>query len=179
MTDGAASFLTMAFAAHDAGEKVTRGHQRLAGSYPCYRVYACKGGGYYSVGALEPKFWRTLCDALERPDLFDLQYSEDMAAQTDVEKIFMTHTREEWQEKLSDLDACCEPVLDIDEVAGHAQVASRAVLRRGEVRPAIVMRDDWRRRDAPRLGEHSAEILKEVGVEGAHLEDLRKAGVIG
>src|SRR5439155_26743288 len=52
---------------------------------------------YYSVGALEPKFWRTLCDALERPDLVDLQYSEDVATQSAVEEIFMTRTRGEWQ----------------------------------------------------------------------------------
>src|SRR5437762_1956421 len=77
MTDGAATWLALAFAARAAGEEVARGDQRLAGRYPCYRVYACRGGGYYSVAALEPKFWIALCEAIQRPDLIERQYSED------------------------------------------------------------------------------------------------------
>src|SRR5947207_6453973 len=81
MTDGAVGWLALVFAAHAAGERVARGDQRLAGRYPCYRVYECRGGGYYSVAALEPKFWTAVCEALARPDLADLQYSEDLDAQ--------------------------------------------------------------------------------------------------
>ncbi len=125
MTDGAVTWLAMAFAARDAGESVLRGDQRLAGRYACYRVYACKNGGYFSVAALEPKFWSALCNALERPDLVELQYSEDPATQTAVEEIFASQTRREWQEKLAPLDACCEPVLEIDEVRHHPQIAAR------------------------------------------------------
>src|ERR671937_948510 len=84
MTDGAVGWLALAFAARAAGEHVARGDQRLAGRYACYRVYECKDGRYYSVGALEPKFWSALCTALSRPDLADLQYSEDPSTQTTV-----------------------------------------------------------------------------------------------
>src|SRR2546428_167265 len=48
MTDGAVTWLGMAFAARDAGESVLRGDQRLAGRYACYRVYACEDGGLFS-----------------------------------------------------------------------------------------------------------------------------------
>ena len=166
MTDGAATWLALAFAARAGGEKVGRGDQRLAGRYPCYRVYACKDGGYYSVGALEPKFWTTLCGALGRPDLVAAQYSEDVATQVAMEQIFMTRTRDEWQRVLEPLDACCEPVLDIDEVASHPQIAARRVLAKAE-----------RQGSAPGLGEHSAAILSEVGVDAVRLEELRTAGV--
>ena len=43
---------------------------------------------------------------------------------------------------------------------------------------AVVMRKDWRRLDPPGLGEHTAEILGEVGVDASRLEDLRKSGVV-
>jgi crotonobetainyl-CoA:carnitine CoA-transferase CaiB-like acyl-CoA transferase len=167
MTDGAVGWLSLVFAAHAAGEGVGRGDQRLGGRYPCYRVYACRGGGYYSVGALEPKFWQALCGALERPDLVEVQFSEDLAVQRQVEDTFGTRTRDEWQAILGPLDACCEPVLDIDEVAAHPQVAARGLLaaQSGE-------------RGAPRLGEHTAEVLSEVGVDAAQLGELRASGAL-
>jgi crotonobetainyl-CoA:carnitine CoA-transferase CaiB-like acyl-CoA transferase len=150
MTDGALAWMALVFAAHAAGEHVSRGDQRLAGRYACYRVYECKDGRYYSVGALEPKFWRVLCDALGRPDLVDRQYSEERAVQATMEGIFRSRTRDEWELALGALDACCEPVLDVAEVAAHPQVVARGVLHR----PGR----------APRLGEHTEEILREIGL---------------
>ncbi len=36
----------------------------LSGDLPCYRTYPCRDGQHLSVGCLEPKFWRALCDHL-------------------------------------------------------------------------------------------------------------------
>lgn len=150
MTDGAVSWMALAFAAHGAGERVARGDQRLSGRYACYRVYECADGRHYSVGALEPKFWRALCDALDRPDLVEQQYAEDMAVQSAMEELFRSRTRDDWEAKLSGLDACCEPVLDVDEVASHPQIVARGLLsRKGR---------------GPRLGEHTEEVLREIGL---------------
>jgi alpha-methylacyl-CoA racemase len=184
MTDGAVSWLALALAARGAGEEVARGEQRLAGRHACYRVYACKGGGFYSVGALEPKFWAALSTALGRPDLIELQFAEGEEGRRvhhDMEEIFAARTRSEWERELSALDACCEPVLDLDEVASHPQIAARRLIETRatgvEVRPAVQLRSDWRRRDAPRLGEHTAEVLAEAGVDDGRLEDLKKRRV--
>ena len=166
MTDGAVSWLAMVFAAREAGERVARGDQRLAGRYACYRVYECKDGRHYSVGALEPKFWNSLCQALERPDLIELQYSEDLSVQAELEKIFRTRTRDQWQEKLATLDACCEPVLDLDEVASHPQIAARRIFERGKLGRV------------PQLGEHTEEVLKEIGFDQARIEFLKGHGLI-
>ena len=103
-------------------------------------------------------------------------------AHREMEALFATRTRDEWVPVLAPLDACCEPVLDLDEVARHPQIAARHLIDERatgvEVRPAVVMREDWRRLDPPGLGEHTAEILGEVGVEASRLEDLRKSGVV-
>jgi alpha-methylacyl-CoA racemase len=166
MTDGAVGWLAMLFAAREAGERVARGDQRLAGRYACYRVYECKDGRYYSVGALEPKFWNTLCQALERPDLIEQQYAEDSSVQAAVEEIFRTRTRDQWEQKLSALDACCEPVLDLDEVASHPQIASRRILERAT------------QGSAPQLGEHTEEVLIEAGFDQARIQFLRSHNLI-
>jgi crotonobetainyl-CoA:carnitine CoA-transferase CaiB-like acyl-CoA transferase len=184
MTDGAVSWLALVFAARAAGEEVARGDQRLAGRHACYRLYACKGGGFYSVGALEPKFWAALCSALGRPDLVELQFAEGEEGRRvheQMEAVFASRTRSDWERQLSGLDACCEPVLELDEVALHPQVAARRLFesRAGgvEVRPAVLLRDDWRRRDAPGLGEHTLEVLAEVGVDEGRLEELKQQAV--
>ncbi|HEX2647360.1 MAG TPA: CoA transferase, partial [Candidatus Dormibacteraeota bacterium] len=107
---------------------------------------------FYSVAALEPKFWSTLCEALASPDLIAEQYSTAPDVQEAVERIFATRTRDEWEERLAGLDVCCEPVLELDEVTSHPQVVARRLFERSA---------DGR---APRLGEHTEEILKELGL---------------
>jgi crotonobetainyl-CoA:carnitine CoA-transferase CaiB-like acyl-CoA transferase len=182
MTDGAMSFLTTALAAHAAGEKAVRGEQRLTGRYPCYRIYECKGGGFYSVGALEPKFWATLCKALGRPELVELHLAEDAGSHRKVEEVFASRTREEWEMELAGLDVCCEPVLSLDEVASHPQVVARRLLETHaggvEVRPVVPLGKGYRRRNPPGLGEHNAEVLSEVGVDATELKTLAGEGVI-
>jgi crotonobetainyl-CoA:carnitine CoA-transferase CaiB-like acyl-CoA transferase len=185
MTDGAVSWLALVLAQQGAGEEVGRGDQRLTGRYACYRIYACKDGGYYSVGALEPKFWTALCNAVGVPDLIEIQFAagDDMArAHRAMEAVFLSRTRSEWERDLAGLEVCCEPVLDLSEVASHPQIAARGLVVNApagvEVRPAVPMRADWRRRDAPGLGEHTAEILSDLGVDGAQLASLEKDGVV-
>jgi len=185
MTDGAVSWLAIVLAQQGAGEEVGRGDQRLTGRYACYRVYTCKDGGYYSVGALEPKFWAALCNAVGAPELIEIQFAtgeDQIRAHRTMEAVFRSKTRSEWELALAGLEVCCEPVLDLNEVATHPQIAARGLVVNGpagvEVRPAVPMRTEWRRRDAPALGEHTAEILSDLGLDAARLASLEKESVI-
>jgi crotonobetainyl-CoA:carnitine CoA-transferase CaiB-like acyl-CoA transferase len=186
MTDGALSWLAMALAQMgEEGQPPERVTWRLNGRYACYRTYRCGDGGFYSVAALEPKFWSALCEALGKPDLIPLAFAEGeegSRVHAEMERAFASRTRAEWEATLEGRDVCAEPVLRLDEVARNPQVAARRLLVETptglDAAPGVRLDEDWRRLGPPALGEHTAEVLGEVGVDEGELEQLRAEGVI-
>lgn len=185
MTDGALSWLAVPLAqVHEQGP-IARGGHRLTGRYACYGVYECADGRYLSVGALEQKFWRALCETIGRPDLVEVQYAEGEEQERvrgELAAVLATRTRDEWAAALREVDACCEPVLELDEVAAHPQVRARGmVVERPtglELAPAVRPEGEWRRKDAPGLGEDTAAVLADVGVDASRLDELRAVSVV-
>jgi crotonobetainyl-CoA:carnitine CoA-transferase CaiB-like acyl-CoA transferase len=186
MTDGALTWMAVPLSqVLTQGEAIPPGMHRLTGRYACYGVYECADGRFMSVGALEPKFWQALCDALDRPDLIDQQYAEGPHQdhlRAELAAVFARRPRDEWTERLAGLDVCCEPVLDLDEVFGHPQIRARGLVHKletgAELAPQVPFEPGWRRLEPPGLGEHNAEVLREIGVENDRLDDLRAAGVL-
>jgi alpha-methylacyl-CoA racemase len=185
MTDGAFCWLAVPLAQVRAQGSIPRGMHRLTGRYACYGVYECADGRFVSVGALEPKFWRALCEALGRPDLVEGQYAEGEAQErlrSEVASVFASRSRDAWGEALGGLDVCCEPVLELEEVAQHPQIRARGLVVDEptglQIAPAVRLSEDWRRNGPPRLGEDTAEVLAGVGVDEHRLEELRVAGVV-
>jgi crotonobetainyl-CoA:carnitine CoA-transferase CaiB-like acyl-CoA transferase len=86
----------------------------LTGGVACYRIYETADGRYLTVGALEPKFWRRLCELLERPDLQDRAFDPELP---ELEALFRTRSMREWLELLEHEDTCVGPVSTLDEAA--------------------------------------------------------------
>src|SRR3954470_2531486 len=116
MADGALSWLGMVAGRYFAeGAAPDRGELELAGRLICYRPYACKDG-WVTLGALEPKFWQAWCRGVGREDLIEKQFEAPGSdAHTEVERIFLSRTRDEWAEFAANVDCCLEPVLDLGE----------------------------------------------------------------
>ena len=96
----------------------------LAGSYACYNVYRCRDGRYLAVGALEAKFWDALCRALGLEEWVPRQWPSGESRRAAIDsfaKVFASRDRDEWSAVLAPLDACVEPVLDLDEALARAE----------------------------------------------------------
>lgn len=155
------------------GQVPGRNDLPLTGLVPCYQVYATRDGGYMSLGAIEIKFWEAFCRAAGRDDLIPHQY--DPEATSWVRQLFLTRTRAEWEATLAGVDACCEPVLGLDEALAFAG-ARRAGLADGPMVMPLALGGDL---PPPRLGQHTAELLREAGYSEAEIRDLVAMGAAG
>jgi alpha-methylacyl-CoA racemase len=154
----------------------------------CYRIYRARDGRHLAVGALEPRFWRTLCESLGLPELVHEQFAgperqEEIAAR--LQEAFSSRERDEWVTALGDLDACVGPVNDVAEALSDPQLAHRGLLaeaggRRVGPGPAVKVsgHDPGTLAPAPALGEHTEEVLSDLGSSLEEIEKLRSSGVV-
>ena len=180
--------IVMLGALEDGGGVAPRGEDLLTGGFPCYGVYPTRDARWLAVGALEPKFWSALCNALERPDLVAAQFATGVAgerAHTTLAGIFGAATLADWCCRFADVDCCVSPVLTFAEALEDPQFTARAM---------IVRRPDGSRqyappfkltppaftvaRDAPMHGEHTREVLQEAGYADSAIEALLQARAV-
>jgi crotonobetainyl-CoA:carnitine CoA-transferase CaiB-like acyl-CoA transferase len=165
-----------------------RGLMPLSGGLACYRVYRAGDGRYLAVGALEPRFWRTLCERLGVPDLVEEQLApperqEEIAGR--LQDVFSGRDRDEWLTELEDLEVCVGPVNDMAEALADPHFVHRGLLAEFGGRgvgpgPAVKVSGQARGqlRPAPALGEHTDEVLSGLGMSRQEIERLRSSGAI-
>lgn len=160
------------------GPALRRGRDTLSGGSPAYRPYRTADGRYLAVGALEPKFWRELAEALGLP--------ASGAPTETVAHAVAQKTRHQWEQALAGRDACTEPMLELEELADHPQHRARGVFytlddpRHGPLQQLRLPLDGPPpAAPAPAQGAHSAEVLaEELGLSEDAIADLRRRGVI-
>ncbi|MDW7650170.1 MAG: CaiB/BaiF CoA-transferase family protein [Bacillota bacterium] len=180
MLDGLVSWLPLAMAEVFAGNSVVRGGAALNGGLACYHVYETADAKHMTLAALEQKFWQAFCQAVTRDDLCELQYQPDQAAlKKELAKIFKSRTRSEWEETFANVDACCEPVLDLVEVGRHPQVRARGMVSGNSLGcPIRIQGEEMAVTDAPALGCHTVEVLSENGFSETEIATLREKGIV-
>lgn len=168
------------------GENPVAGAMPLTGGLACYRPYRCADGRFVVVGALEPRFWRAVCEAVGTEDLIDAHL--DPERQDEVAgrlgEAFGSGTRDEWVERFAGLEACVGPVNDVAEALSDPQVRHRGMVAQVEGSavgpgPAITLAEGpGGMRPAPDLGEHTEEVLAEAGLSPDEIADLRDRTVV-
>jgi crotonobetainyl-CoA:carnitine CoA-transferase CaiB-like acyl-CoA transferase len=189
MADGALAHNVFALHALEQwGRTLPRGEDLLTGGVPCYGVYPTQDGRWLAVGALEEKFWRSLCTVLGRPDLVAGHVAtgeEGERVRGELAAVLAAKPLAYWAERFAAADCCVTPVNTLDEALADPQFTARAM---------VVTRPDGSRqyappfrlsghafrveRDAPAQGEHSVALLREAGVDPTAIAAMVAAGVV-
>lgn len=89
-----------------------------------YDFYKTKDGRYFSVGSLEPKFWKELCQTLG----IEAEAAIDLSVKDEIREKFLEKDFDEWVETFKDKDACVEPVLNLKEAVEDPHVRERGLI---------------------------------------------------
>lgn len=192
MLDGVVAWLAGAAAWHFAtGRSPGPGELRLTGGFPWYNVYETRDGKWISVGALEEKFWVNLCKGIGREDLIPCyHWPEDKydKIKSELAAVFASKTRAEWMEVLAGTDSCVTQVNTLTEVFLDPQVSHRKLVSEVQaggssiklINTPVKMSEtpSGVERRAPRLGEHTEEILASLGRSKEEVARLRERGAI-
>jgi crotonobetainyl-CoA:carnitine CoA-transferase CaiB-like acyl-CoA transferase len=190
MTDGAMGL--MGYAAtffFMAGAKLERGRSMLTGKFPWYRTYRCSDGRYLSIGAVEARFWKVICEHFGKTEWIAKQYDEASQPEQHAffEARFAERTRDAWFAELRPLAVCVAPVLDVQEAfeSEHAKargLVAEVATESGPLKmlgiPIKLSATPGRVESRPpRFGEHTDAVLAELGLSPSEIADLRAKGV--
>ncbi|MBX3155989.1 MAG: CoA transferase [Deltaproteobacteria bacterium] len=175
MTEGALALLAAELGNLDCGARPTRGTETLNGGWACYGVYRTRDDRYLAVGALEPKFWLALNQAIGRPpSVAELAGDAAQQARTraSLAEVFAEKTAAEWHAILSQHDCCVEIAMEPEELPDLPLHVERGVFFTIDGGPGVGPVQQVRTpvgtpahpTPPPRLGEHSRAVLEEYGL---------------
>lgn len=165
---------------------------------PTYRLYQAGDGEWLFLACGNQAFWGKLCAALGLESLRDdprfaswmLRLDNREALLPLFEARFRSRSRREWIEVLAAHDIPAAPVqplttfMDDPAVRHHEMIHEYDHPEVGRLRligqPLVF--SDTRTRDPgppPTLGQHTDEVLRELGYDAATIADLRRRGILG
>jgi formyl-CoA transferase len=171
-------------------------HTRPQGS-PVFKPYGCADDRWLCIAILDPAVYPRLCAALGRPDLAtDERFAEPFnrwsnadALEVELTAVFRSGNRDEWLKRLIAHDVPCSPVQDFADVGNDPQALANGYVTTVE-HPSLgtlrVVGSPVRltetpasvRMPAPELGQHTEELLLEVGYDWETIAKLRTDEII-
>ncbi|OEU66594.1 MAG: carnitine dehydratase [Desulfobacterales bacterium PC51MH44] len=191
MTDGMVSLLPLTlFLQQRTGEVPRRGEALLSHRYACYNTYETADGRYISIGAVENRFWKQLCEHLRVPEYTPLQHDESRRHEIIdfMRKTFKKMTLAEWEAELADLDICWGRIQSLEEVLQDPLFREREMVvdirqKNGEEHltlgvPVKLSETPGTIRTPPvGFGDSTVSILKELGYTADQIKTFANKGV--
>jgi crotonobetainyl-CoA:carnitine CoA-transferase CaiB-like acyl-CoA transferase len=166
-------------------------HQSTA-PYQAFRA----GDGYFTAGVPSPVIWTAFLGVLGMPELEnDPRFATNADRHTNraelaslIEDVTIGHDRAHWIAAFQAAGVPCGAIQTYDQVFNDPQLIEREFFWEGphptlgsvrQLGSAMRLEDTPTRRDTagPRLGQHSAEVLAELGYGPAQYEELRDRAV--
>lgn len=176
-----------------AGEAEHESTSYLTGGLPAYNLYRTKDGRWMSLAAIEPVFWADFCRAIGRQGWASKHLPEGDERNKmvqELKELFASRTQDEWIAVFTGHDVCCEPVLSLEEAMARPELRERGLIFSLEQGSAgrttqVALPIDWMAdqacqpdKPAPLLGQHTVEIMAELGYTEDVIEQLLKRRVI-
>jgi formyl-CoA transferase len=158
-------------------------------------VYRTKDG-HINIAVFGGRIWERFCHALGAPEWIEDERSKSKASRSvhrdwlnaQIEKRLAHATSDEWIAKLNAEGVACGRINDVKQVFEEPQVEHLGMLRKvasprfGEQalvgQPVTLERTpSTLARATPKRGEHSEEVLRELGFGDAELARMKSAGV--
>ena len=169
---------------------------RLGSAHPNivpYQPFACADGHLMLAVGNDRQFarWCTVAGVPELADDDRFVTNRQRVAHRELltqrmEPLMAAHSRAHWQQVLDEVGVPCGPINTIDEAFGTAQAQVRGMVNELPAAGGQSLRapsDPILRRPGgrapPALGQHTNEVLEEIGVDGAQLARLVESGVVG
>jgi crotonobetainyl-CoA:carnitine CoA-transferase CaiB-like acyl-CoA transferase len=157
-----------------------------------YRTFATADRDI-AIAVGSEKIWADFCAVIERVDLIAQPgYATNAARVKNREAvesllggIFLKHTAENWAARLLAAGVPCSPVRTLEEVYNDPQAAVRRMFQQAGPIPItglpikMTSAPDVARPQAPRIGEHTREVLMDLlGCGEHHIQSLLETGII-
>ncbi|MBI4308137.1 MAG: CoA transferase [Chloroflexi bacterium] len=192
MTDGVVSLMCHLYAEYfNDGKVPQRGAEQLNGAAPYYHVYQTKDNKWISVGSIEPYFYESLCKLLGCEDCIPNQHDSSLWPQR-IErfgKAFRQRTRDEWFQRMSEVDVCVGKIYDMNEVENDPQMRHRQMvievphaelgnIKQVGIAVKLSATPGKVRRLAPTRGQDTDAVLQEYGYSAGEIARLRESGAV-
>ncbi|XP_063376465.1 alpha-methylacyl-CoA racemase [Cydia fagiglandana] len=188
MTEGAAYLATWVYKSRNLPVwSGPPGTNALDGGLPFYGTYKTKDNKFMAVGALEPQFYVNFLNVLQLSEEDYPQGSDAEHCRKVFAEKFLTKTQEEWCQLFDRADACVTPVLDMDSADTHKLHMSRKSFYRDSEnllvpepapRLSVTPGVSTGHQSMPIPGQHTVQILKELGYNKDEIEDFIHKGVV-